>query len=1123
MANTLHTVTTEVGSLLSALDELLASTDRTKAVLAVLGWETPPGLDELGLVGIDLKELLEKFDTVATSSEADWDNELLMAARIADLAAATGNLVLQIQDFSEHLPAELGQYEDYFNRTNIHKELPRRLLDLLIASYLGEKSPLAYSFLRLVNLIEQKHLEADPQNFQTEHIRTIIHYDDISKVLRDPIGHMRQVYKWGTPEFYSAELVARIGQVLDSAGASTNIRPMNLSAEQVLTGRTLDESNTPPAPQLVVTLYEQLGMIGGLQIGFSVFPVRPSAENASDGGIGLLPILKGEAQDSIPLNIFDDTFFEFSADVDLLKNIALIQQPNQLTIRKARTIGDLGSGRFAVGIRYGQSSTEPKSLVSFPGGSSLTIQQFTLMGGVDKSGDSVDSFIEMGLVGCKATLSLSDADGFITKTVNRKQLDASFDLKIGWNSAKGIYFQGSTDLNVTLPLNVNLGPIYLQSIHLGLDAEEGALQVETSATGNLTLGPLLVTLERVGLDVDVAFGSGNLGLLNLSPDFKPPTSVGIAIDTHGFRGGGFLRIDPPNYAGMLALTFQNEIELTAFGLITTRLPDGKPGFSLVLSILAEFQPIQLGLGFALNGVGGLIGINRQFNEEGLKQAFKTHALDDVLFPASPIKDAVKLFDALQSILPPREGYHVIGPMARLFWGGTLRLVNFEIGIFIQLGGAPKVVLLGHAWSRLPNEQAPLLVINVDVLGIIDFGEDRVAFDATLFDSRIMDIHLDGQMALRADWSEGEENFALSVGGFHPQFQQIPAGFPQLRRLAMVMGENPRLSLTMYLAITTNTLQVGAKLELWAKKLGFTITGGASFDALFTFSPFSFLVNIKVWVNVKRGWIDLGLWLELELTGPNPIVAAGYVKIKLGWFFSVKVRFRAEFGKKIAEPLPAVSPLAVLKDELLQPRAVRAQLPAWASAYVAFTAAAENKIDPIADLQIVQNAVPLNFTMDKFGGGVPVASERRLRFTAGLTNEQVMTRLFAGEQFKNWTVEERLAAKPFEQLEAGIGFSGSYVIPEEHKEERAIVFETVLRESKEYLDSLPVKDFRKVAIRTACVWQPQVAEAVLLRNWSQFGAVNYYQPGRPQRDEASPNFVKVLDVRFATSIAEIEQG
>ena len=266
------------------------------------------------------------------------------------------------------------------------------------------------------------------------------------------------------------------------------------------------------------------------------------------------------------------------------------------------------------------------------------------------------------------------------------------------------------------------------------------------------------------------------------------------------------------------------------------------------------------------------------------------------------------------------------------------------------------------------------------------------------------------------------------------------------------------------------------------------------------------------MNVKRGWIDLGLRLELELSGPNPIVAAGYVKIKLGWFFSVKVRFRAEFGEQKAEQLPLVSPLAALLTELQHPQAIRAELPAWASGNLIFMEAAADKIDPIAELRIVQNAVPLNFTLEKFGGGQPAGPERRLRFTAGLAAEaeETVQRLFAAEQFKNWTVAERLAAKPFEQFDAGIGFSGSYVLPEQHKEERQIVFETVLRESKDYLDSLPPQDYRKVKIRTACLWQPQASDTVLLRNWSQFGTESYYTPRGFSKDESNPNFVKVLE-------------
>ena len=64
------------------------------------------------------------------------------------------------------------------------------------------------------------------------------------------------------------------------------------------------------------------------------------------------------------------------------------------------------------------------------------------------------------------------------------------------------------------------------------------------------------------------------------------------------------------------------------------MPDGAKGFSLVVIIFAEgFAPIQLGFGFALTGIGGLLAINRTFDEEALRAGLKNHTLDSVLFPA----------------------------------------------------------------------------------------------------------------------------------------------------------------------------------------------------------------------------------------------------------------------------------------------------------------------------------------------------------------------------------------------------------------------------------------------------------------------------------------------------------
>ena len=44
------------------------------------------------------------------------------------------------------------------------------------------------------------------------------------------------------------------------------------------------------------------------------------------------------------------------------------------------------------------------------------------------------------------------------------------------------------------------------------------------------------------------------------------------------------------------------------------MPDGSKGFSLLIIMTADFGPgIQLGFGFTLLAVGGLVGLNRTMN------------------------------------------------------------------------------------------------------------------------------------------------------------------------------------------------------------------------------------------------------------------------------------------------------------------------------------------------------------------------------------------------------------------------------------------------------------------------------------------------------------------------------
>ena len=133
-------------------------------------------------------------------------------------------------------------------------------------------------------------------------------------------------------------------------------------------------------------------------------------------------------------------------------------------------------------------------------------------------------------------------------------------------------------------------------------------EISLGVTGKL--GPLTLAITRIGtrsvLDLNPSASTGepfsaltpnstkgNLGALDLGIEFKGPNGIGLAMDAHGFKGGGYLYFDDENkrYAGLLELEFSGIVTLKAIGLLTTRMPDGSDGFSLLILITAEFAPI----------------------------------------------------------------------------------------------------------------------------------------------------------------------------------------------------------------------------------------------------------------------------------------------------------------------------------------------------------------------------------------------------------------------------------------------------------------------------------------------------------------------------------------------------
>ncbi len=300
-------------------------------------------------------------------------------------------------------------------------------------------------------------------------------------------------------------------------------------------------------------------------------------------------------------------------------------------------------------------------------------------------------------------------------------------------------------------------------------------------------------------------GGGNLGPANASFAFKPPTGVGLSVDAGIIAGGGFLYIDTEHgqYAGALQLMFADFLSLTAIGIINTKMPDGSSGFSLLIIITADFGAgIQLGFGFALMAVGGLLGLNRSMLFQPLMDDIRTGAIESIMFPQNVIANAPRIISDLQAVFPPQQGVFLVGPMAKLGWGDGL--ISLSLGVIVEIPPGD-IAILGILQLVLPDEDDAVLQLQVNFAGALEFDKQRLYFFASLYDSHILFITLEGEMGLLMAWGDNG-NFVVSVGGFNPQFNPatVAVSSPQRIEIDIINESFARIRCSGYFAVTSRT-------------------------------------------------------------------------------------------------------------------------------------------------------------------------------------------------------------------------------------------------------------------------------------------------------------------------------
>jgi hypothetical protein len=600
-------------------------------------------------------------------------------------------------------------------------------------------------------------------------------------------------------------------------------------------------------------------------------------------------------------------------------------------------------------------------------------------------------------------------------------------LQIQADAASGLRFEGS-GLRVELPVQLALPALSARGFAVELAERETGIELTATIGLRAQLPgiPVRAQLDGVGVTVPFSVSEEALGPALGAIDAPLPSGIGIELELAPVSGGGDVRMTPSgSYAGVL------DVDLGVFGvqaLGVLQLPkDGMPT-SLVALLAATFPypGIQLGFGFAIDAVGGLVGINRRADTEQLRALVSDGHADRVLFPENAVERAEEITRSLDASFPAARGRCVIAPMVRINWSG--RMVTLSGAVVLDLPNPAQVVLLGRLLVAVPDPAAPLIRLQASVLGRIDPSIPETELLVSLAGSWIVTTPVSGEIYLLARGGEGAV-FVLSAGGFHPRYTR-PAGVPALQRLTLDLGGGfLGLRAEAYLAVTSNAMMFGAKLQLDATIAGCGVEGNLGLDALFVWEPaFSFSVHVYASVAVLAfGHRLASVGLDFTLEGPAPWHAFGTGSISV-LFWDVSLDFDVRWGDAPVALSQERDILRLLERALAEPTAWAAGRPLEQRNGIRLTDEAKadltrgRAVQADATLRISQTVVPLGEPIQRFArSGIP-----EQRWDMEGDGAPVTARFVPGEFF-NLSEEQQLTMPAFAEAQSGVSISGKDVL------------------------------------------------------------------------------------------------
>jgi hypothetical protein len=1025
-------------ALLSPLRQaLLDETAFSEFLRLEFGWDLPANGFAIEDVrsAIPVGEFLGDIDVVFGQIES---------SEVYPDAQTYAELLFALKDVAAVLSGEIGSTPAGIP-SGAWSDFSEFLMPTLVVRHLQRSRTVLLPVLLFSGIVEYENRDLSGVSSRASYVFKNVIWEKMSDLL-NPGQVLATEYGWGGASLDTGKLLNRLGSAFLLAGF--DVQSSVPSSDWLDLYYSATNPARPTIKQLTISLVNEIGETGSIRAEFAILPIPASGDPADPpGGVAIRPlVIETGGGPGAPLFIPWAVLYEGFGELPEFERAAVEIRPGQVNLRTPA--GTPQNVKLLLAI---QKEFNPRRTV-LGTAFSHRVEIGEIKIELSVSGSPSDPRVELvfSVTGGNLVLDLADLDSFVRDSVGDQRQKIEFDVGIVWSFKDGLHIRGSAGLRVDFAKRFDLGPFAVTRETLFLEAGESGTSAGFSCDLELVVGPVRALVSNVGavgrvVRVGDGQGTGILGGADIDLDFLPPTGVGLFVNSGPVTGGGFLTFGADRYTGALQLKV-NQIAMSAFGVIDTKLPEGQDGFSFVILISAEFQPIQLGLGFTLNGVGGLAGINRTVDVKALQDVVRRGTMDKLLFPKKPAEDAAEIISTLSDVFPPAKDRHVFGPMAKIGWGSPT-LIEGRLGLLLEVPEPQRLTLLGTISAALPKKkQGALVKLNMDVLGVLDFGDKSLAIDAQLRDSNAGGFPISGDMAMRLRWGD-QPNFALSVGGLNPNFE-APVGFPTLERVRIDLGQgdNPSIGVDAYLAITSNTAQIGARAELNASGAGIKLHGWLGFDALFIFTPFQFVAEIDAGVRVSFHGVGKTITLRGQLSGPGPYRIKGKVCVSVA-FWDACLSFDKSFGESRQISAPEVDPWVGNDDfpglgtALADLRNWQAEPPAGTAQVVSLRTRTRNAppspgqpgdeigVDPLGTATFRQRVVPLNQEITRFGA-VPL-KEPRFYKVASVTMPNAnasagasVQEFFAPAQYRTMKDAERISAPSFEPMDAGFKLAGA---------------------------------------------------------------------------------------------------